>query len=107
MLNLFRSQPKNLKNDLLSGLTVALTMAIIWLLPKLTKALPASLVAILVVSTIGITCNRILPSQLAAENQSNVIMTVGDMLATKAKDLIRVSFSEEPQFHLTTDRLTV
>jgi SulP family sulfate permease len=64
---------------------VALTMAIIWLLPKLTKAVPASLVAILVVSTIGITCNRILPSQLAAENQSNVIMTVGDMLATNAK----------------------
>ncbi|HBJ38228.1 MAG TPA: SulP family inorganic anion transporter [Planctomycetaceae bacterium] len=64
---------------------VALTMAIIWLLPKLTKAVPASLVAILVVSSIGIASNRFLPSNLAAENQSHVVMTVGDMLATNAK----------------------
>ncbi len=64
---------------------VALTMAIIWLLPKLTKAIPASLVAILVVTCIGIASNRILPSQMAAENQTNVVMTVGDMLATNAK----------------------
>ncbi len=64
---------------------VALTMAIIWLLPKFTKAVPASLVAILVVSGIGIASNRLLPGNLAAENQSQVVMTVGDMLATNAK----------------------
>jgi SulP family sulfate permease len=64
---------------------VTLTMAIIWLLPKLTKALPASLVAILIVSGIGITSNRLLDSNLAAVNQSHVVMTVGDMLATNAK----------------------
>jgi sulfate permease, SulP family len=62
----------------------ALTMAIIWLLPKLTKAVPASLVAILFVSSIGIVSNRVLPSSLAADNQNHVIMTVGDMLATNA-----------------------
>lgn len=64
---------------------IALTMAIIWLLPKFTKALPASLVAILVVSGIGIAANRMLPSNMAAQNQSQVVMTVGDMLLTNAK----------------------
>lgn len=64
---------------------VALTMAIIWLLPKITKAVPASLVAILVVSGIGIASNQLLPSNLAAENQRHVVMTVGDMLETNAK----------------------
>ena len=64
---------------------VVLTMAIIWLLPKLTKAVPASLVAILVVSGIGIASNQMLPGNMAAENQSHVVMTVGDMLATNAK----------------------
>jgi SulP family sulfate permease len=64
---------------------VALTMAIIWLLPKFTKAVPASLVAILVVTGIGIASNRMLPGNLAAENQSQVVMTVGDMLSTNAK----------------------
>jgi len=64
---------------------VALTMAIIWLLPKFTKSLPASLVAILVVTGIGIAANRGLPGELAAQNQSQVVMTVGDMLRTNAK----------------------
>ena len=63
----------------------ALTMAIIWLLPKLTKAAPASLVAILVVSGIGIAMNQVLPKDMAATNQNHVVMTVGDMLATNAK----------------------
>jgi len=64
---------------------VVLTMAIIWLLPKFTKAIPASLVAILVVTGIGLASNRLLPSNMAAENQNRVVMTVGDMLATNAK----------------------
>ncbi|XZE22418.1 SulP family inorganic anion transporter [Pirellulaceae bacterium SH449] len=75
---------------------VVLTMTIIWLLPKLTKAVPASLVAILVVSGIGIASNQMLPSHLAAENQSHVVMTVGDMLATNAKvAAAKAAFSEE------------
>ena len=63
----------------------ALTMLIIWQLPKFTKALPASLVAILVVSAISIGLNSTLDKNLAAENQSNVILTVGDMLLTNAR----------------------
>jgi len=64
---------------------VALTMAIIWLLPKLTKAVPASLVAILAVTGIGFAFNGMLPSEMAAQNQNQVVMTVGDMLVTNAK----------------------
>ncbi|QDU58957.1 SulP family inorganic anion transporter [Aeoliella mucimassa] len=64
---------------------VLLTMIIIWVLPKLTKAVPASLAAILLVSAIGISANQMLPDHMAAENQKHVVMTVGDMLATNAK----------------------
>ena len=64
---------------------VALTIAIIRLLPKLTKAIPTSLVAILVVTGIGVASNRMLPGDMAAQNQSHVVMNVGDMLATNAK----------------------
>lgn len=64
---------------------VALTMAIIWLLPKFTKAVPASLVAIVAVSSLGVALNRYMPGSMAAENQSQVVMTVGDMLVTNAK----------------------
>lgn len=63
----------------------ALTMAIIWLLPKFTRALPASLVAILVVSGAATALNYTLDSKLAAENQKRVVLTVGDMLLTNAK----------------------
>lgn len=61
---------------------VALTMAIIWLLPKLTRAVPASLVAILVVTGLSIGVNKMVPADWAAPNQSNVMLTVGDMLKT-------------------------
>lgn len=64
---------------------VVLTMAIIWLLPKLTKTVPASLVAILVVSGIAIAGNRFLPASLTPQGQSNVVLTVGDMLVNNAK----------------------
>jgi SulP family sulfate permease len=64
---------------------VALTMAIIWLLPKLTRAIPASLAAILVVTGLSVALNRSLSPELAAENQSSVVLTVGDMLLTNAK----------------------
>lgn len=64
---------------------VALTMAIIWLLPKLTKTVPASLVAILAVTGIGFAGNGMLPREMADQNQNQVVMTVGDMLVTNAK----------------------
>jgi sulfate permease, SulP family len=64
---------------------VALTMAIIWLLPKWTKAIPASLAAILLVTGIGTAINHLGLTGMAAQNQSNVVLTVRDMLATNAK----------------------
>ena len=64
---------------------VLLTMAIIWLLPKITSAVPASLVAIATVTLLSIGVN------LSANNNSghdavavNPIATVGDMLRTNA-----------------------
>lgn len=63
----------------------ALTMAIIWLLPKVTRAVPASLAAILVVTTIAVGLNATLEPKLAAQNQRHVIPTVGDLLLTQAK----------------------
>ncbi len=64
---------------------VALTMAIIWLLPKLTRAVPASLAAILVTTGVSLALNNTLSTNLAAENQQRVVLTVGDMLMTNAK----------------------
>ncbi len=64
---------------------IGITMAIIWLLPKLTKAIPASLAAILCVTLISLVLNSTLDSRLAAENQSHVVLTVRDMLVTNAK----------------------
>ena len=67
------------------GALVLLTMAIIWLLPKITRAVPSSLVAIVTVTMIAAVCNQTLDKDLAAENQSRVVLTVGDMLYTKEK----------------------
>lgn len=64
---------------------IALTMLIIWQLPKLTRAVPASLAAILTVTGISIGLNMLLQPDLAAQNQRHVVMTVGDMLLTNAK----------------------
>lgn len=63
----------------------AFTMLIIWLLPKFTKAVPASLVAILTVTALATGLNATLKPELAAENQKHVLLTVGDMLLTNAK----------------------
>ncbi|MGB7327974.1 MAG: SulP family inorganic anion transporter [Rubripirellula sp.] len=59
---------------------VALTMAIIAWLPKLTKAVPASLAAILTISMISIAVNR-----GVEPGQPNMLATVGDMLRTNTK----------------------
>ena len=56
---------------------VALTMGIIWALPKLTRAVPASLAAIGVVTLIAIGINY---SGVGSETAENRVATVGDML---------------------------
>jgi SulP family sulfate permease len=60
---------------------VALTMAIIWLLPKITSAVPASLVAILTITLIAVAINQ----SNKTENGKNMLATVGDMLQTNTQ----------------------
>jgi len=69
-------------------LLVAVTMSIIWLLPKVTRAIPASLAAILLVSGAAFLINRSMP----APDGSHTLATVGDMLqmntaAKKAEEI--------------------
>jgi SulP family sulfate permease len=77
---------------------VALTMSIIWILPKFSKAVPSSLVAILLVSGLAIWGNQALDPKLASPGQSHVILTVGDMLFNNAKakaaDKVRLQDTE-------------
>ncbi|MCA9058946.1 MAG: SulP family inorganic anion transporter [Planctomycetaceae bacterium] len=63
---------------------IGVTMLIIWLLPKFTRAIPASLAAILTVTGISLVLNNTLDHRFAAENQKNVVLTVKDMLFTNA-----------------------
>ena len=60
---------------------VAATMAIIWLLPKMTRAIPASLAAILVVTLASVAINR----SVETPNGDNTLATVGDMLRTNTR----------------------
>lgn len=60
---------------------VAVTMAIIWFLPKLTRAVPASLAAILVVTLASIGINQ----SISTPDGNNVLATVGDMLRTNTR----------------------
>ena len=61
---------------------VALTMAIIWLLPKITRAVPSSLVAIVGVTILSMGINQWDDGKLGTP--SNTVATVGDMLRTNA-----------------------
>lgn len=58
---------------------VALTMAIIAYLPKLTRAVPSSLAAILTVTILAFFINQ------SGAKQENTLATVGDMLRTNTK----------------------
>jgi SulP family sulfate permease len=60
---------------------ILLTMSIIWLLPKLTRAVPASLAAILSVTLVSIAIN----STVDAPHGERVLATVADMLHTSTK----------------------
>ena len=78
---------------------VALTMAIIWLLPKVTRAVPASLAAIATVTIISILVNLSANSQPDdARIAANPIATVGDMLRTNAN-----AVAANPHGHSITD----
>ena len=63
---------------------VGLTMAIIWLLPKLTRAVPASLVAILSVSLLAFAINGSINLPGAHPSDNKALATVGDMLRTNS-----------------------
>lgn len=63
---------------------IGVTMSIIWLLPKFTRAVPASLTAILFVTSVSVFLNSTLDPKLAAQNQKHVVLTVRDMLFTNA-----------------------
>lgn len=60
---------------------VVLTMAIIYLLPKLTTAVPASLAAILTVTLLAVAIN----SSMSTSGGGNLLATVGDMLKTNTQ----------------------
>lgn len=60
---------------------IALTMGIIWLLPKLTRAVPASLAAILTVTLLSIAINR----TVDVPHGERVLATVADMLHTSTQ----------------------
>ncbi|HEX4412627.1 MAG TPA: SulP family inorganic anion transporter, partial [Lacipirellulaceae bacterium] len=61
---------------------VALTMAVIWRLPRITRVVPAGLVAIVLATALSLSINRLAPRAWAGENQSHAVMTIGDMLRT-------------------------
>ncbi|MDA0337301.1 MAG: SulP family inorganic anion transporter [bacterium] len=61
-----------------------LTMAIIWLLPKLTGVVPASLAAIMTVTLVAVGLNTWAPAMTAA-GPSNVVLTVKDMLVSQSQ----------------------
>lgn len=66
------------------GLMLALvlaTMGIIWLLPKVTQAVPASLVAILSITLVAVAIN----SSVDTAGGGHMVANVGDMLRTNSK----------------------
>ncbi|MGB0583148.1 MAG: SulP family inorganic anion transporter, partial [Limisphaerales bacterium] len=64
---------------------IGLTMAIIAFLPKLTKAVPSSLAAILVVTGLSWGLNRASFDQLQVAGSKNGVLTVEDMLMSNLK----------------------
>ncbi len=66
-------------------LLVLLTMAIIVFLPKLTKAVPSSLAAIIVISFIAIGINKFTPQSWIPTGQTNTVQTVDDLVMNNLK----------------------
>lgn len=63
---------------------ISVTMLIIWLLPKFTRAIPASLAAILAMTVVSVALNSQLNTPEAVGSRKNVVLTVRDMLVSKA-----------------------
>ena len=66
-------------------LLILITMGIITFLPKITKAIPASLAAILSVSVISYGINEFSNDKLKITGLDNSVLTVEDMLVSKLK----------------------
>jgi len=83
---------------------VALTMAIIVWLPRLTKAIPSSLAAIMIVSTIAVSINAFAPQSLVPVGQKNVVQTVDDLVMNnlKAKAVQEVALESQHQQGIAT-----
>ena len=82
------------------ALLIAMTMGIIWLLPKLTRAVPASLAAIVAVAILATGINYAQP----ASESGVYVTTVGDMLransaAGHADHAAPSAAVEQPAFH--------
>ncbi len=92
---------------------VGLTMLIIWLLPKFTRAVPASLAAILVITGLSLAINKAAPENWSANGQTHALLTVGDMLrantTARATAEIREELGEDAVPHdytaLVTERV--
>ncbi len=78
---------------------VALTMAIIVWLPRLTKSIPSSLAAIMIVSTIAVGINAFAPQSLVPAGQKNIVQTVDDLVMNnlKAKAVQEVAVEAQHQ----------
>ncbi|PAY15279.1 sulfate permease [Rhodopirellula sp. SM50] len=83
---------------------VVITMLIIYLLPKLTRALPASLVAILSVTFLSVAINR---SGVISGDEitPNAVATVGDMLKTNFKASQITEARQNDPTHVASDAL--
>ena len=82
---------------------VAATMAIIWLLPKMTRAIPASLAAILVITLASLAINQ----SMENPNGGNVLATVGDMLETNTRAAEIAEAKAEGQPVANTDEVVL
>ena len=81
---------------------VALTMATIVWLPKLTKAVPSSLAAIFMVSIIAVGINQFAPSNWIPAGQANAVQTVDDLVMNNLKAKAVADLAKETQAHQGT-----
>src|SRR5690606_41591479 len=85
------SLPTRRSSDLMVGLVVA-TMLIIWLFPKITKAIPSSLVAIIVVS--GIVVLFGIPTTAVADTLAPGETIKGDRKCTRLNSShVKISYA--------------
>ncbi|MEQ9071994.1 MAG: SulP family inorganic anion transporter, partial [Gimesia chilikensis] len=77
---------------------VGLTMAVIVLLPRFTKAIPSSLAAIILVSVISIGFNQFAPAAWKPAGQENVVQTVDDLMMNNLRaNAVQEAADQQPQ----------